>query len=201
MHNHDRRIRYMLQRRVNGVTTREQAGNLLGVLYAGGCEDLPLTPAQRRRVRHHRAGEGAHRQNQRERRRAVLARRLAMWDTVRPHDEDITVVPEKHQVQPDERVLVPAAGFSGRRITLAAVKRARRAAARIRHGRQRLGADLPVNDVVVTWMDGRQETYRCEDWQVENGNLWLRPGRNSYGKADPVRCIPLGNVRIWTADR
>lgn len=50
--------------------------------------------------------------------------------------------------------------------------------------------------VVVTWMDGQQETYRCDKTRVDNGVLYLV--RNRYPASDePQRAIPLVNVRIW----
>jgi hypothetical protein len=50
--------------------------------------------------------------------------------------------------------------------------------------------------VTVTWMDGRQETYACDDYRVREGVLWLDPPRR--GAVEPKRRIPLANVRIWT---
>jgi hypothetical protein len=53
--------------------------------------------------------------------------------------------------------------------------------------------------VIVTWMDGQQETYRCKGWNVENGLLlWLIPLPNRPPADHPGRCIPLVNVRVWT---
>lgn len=52
--------------------------------------------------------------------------------------------------------------------------------------------------VTVTWMDGQQETYRCKEWNVDNGLLWLIPLPNRPPADHPGRCIPLVNVRIWT---
>jgi hypothetical protein len=50
-----------------------------------------------------------------------------------------------------------------------------------------------VLTIVVTWMDGKQESYPCDTWNVENGLLYTDGPRHS-----PGRCIPLINVRIWT---
>jgi hypothetical protein len=49
----------------------------------------------------------------------------------------------------------------------------------------------PAVVIVVTWMDGLQETYTCDGWEVSDGLLWLKS--SSWGK-----CIPLVSVRIWT---
>ena len=51
--------------------------------------------------------------------------------------------------------------------------------------------------VVVTWMDGQKETYTCYDYRAADGVLWLTQRMHS---SEPKRGIPLGNVRIWTAD-
>lgn len=57
-----------------------------------------------------------------------------------------------------------------------------------------------VRTVVVTWMDGMQETYRCADAHTgTDGVLYLNQDR--YPASDePQRRIPLANVRIWTVD-
>lgn len=53
--------------------------------------------------------------------------------------------------------------------------------------------------VTVTWMDGQQETYRCARAHVEEDVLWLT--QDKYPATDePVRSIPLANVRIWTVE-
>jgi hypothetical protein len=53
--------------------------------------------------------------------------------------------------------------------------------------------------VTVTWMDGKQETYRCPRANVVNDVLWL--DQDHYPRSDePARRIPLVNVRIWTVD-
>ena len=52
-------------------------------------------------------------------------------------------------------------------------------------------------EVTVTWLDGMQETYRCDKITVREGVLWLT--QNTYpAKADSHCRIPLYNVRIWT---
>lgn len=56
--------------------------------------------------------------------------------------------------------------------------------------------------ITVTWMDGLSETFRCESWALTDACLWLKPEPSlaAYGKEEPARCIPLYNVRIWTAE-
>lgn len=50
--------------------------------------------------------------------------------------------------------------------------------------------------VTVTWMDGRQETYRCHDARTGiEGVLHLHQQMHS---GEPYRGIPPANVRIWT---
>ena len=54
-----------------------------------------------------------------------------------------------------------------------------------------------MSTVVVTWMNGEQESYhQVTEWRVDDGLLWLIPRREIPQK--PGRCIPLCNVRIWT---
>lgn len=56
--------------------------------------------------------------------------------------------------------------------------------------------------VTVTWMDRLQETYRCKDRRTEDGLLWLYPEESGLvSEPEPIRCIPLANVRIWTVGR
>lgn len=55
-----------------------------------------------------------------------------------------------------------------------------------------------MSTIVVTWMDGPQETYRTQRWEVRDGELRLW-SPNDIGK--PNRHIPLANVRIWTEER
>jgi hypothetical protein len=53
--------------------------------------------------------------------------------------------------------------------------------------------------VVVTWMDGKQEVYRCARTRTEEGILRLI--QDTYPASDePGRSIPLANVRIWTVN-
>jgi hypothetical protein len=54
--------------------------------------------------------------------------------------------------------------------------------------------------IVVTWMDAKQETYRCKEWRCEDGLLWLTPYPGGLTHQEPLRCIPLAGVRIWTVD-
>lgn len=51
--------------------------------------------------------------------------------------------------------------------------------------------------VVVTWMDGKQETYTCYDYRAADGVLYLTQRMHS---SQPKRGIPLGNVRVWTVE-
>ena len=51
--------------------------------------------------------------------------------------------------------------------------------------------------VVVTWMDGTQETCQCQDALVHDGVLWLNVPH--YPATDELnRRIPLNNIKIWT---
>jgi hypothetical protein len=53
--------------------------------------------------------------------------------------------------------------------------------------------------ITVTWMDGKQETYRCQHATVRDEVLWLDHDR--YPRSDePARRIPKANVRSWTVD-
>lgn len=51
--------------------------------------------------------------------------------------------------------------------------------------------------VTVTWMDGKQETYRCYDARARAIPLHLTQRLNS---GQPARAIPLASVRIWTTE-
>jgi hypothetical protein len=53
--------------------------------------------------------------------------------------------------------------------------------------------------VVVTWMDGTQETYACYTAQTDGSgaNLILTQRMHS---GQPKRVIPLASVRIYTVD-
>jgi hypothetical protein len=54
--------------------------------------------------------------------------------------------------------------------------------------------------VVVTWMDARQETYRCGEARAGTDGV-LRLYQPRYpDTGEPFRAIPLANVRIWTED-
>lgn len=52
-----------------------------------------------------------------------------------------------------------------------------------------------METVVVTWIDGTQETYRCYEAHAKDGVLYLTQRMHS---GEPERSIPLANVRIWT---
>jgi len=52
-------------------------------------------------------------------------------------------------------------------------------------------------DVVVTWLDGKQETYGAEKAFVEKEVLQIHPVER-YGT---MRYVPLANVRIFTVDK
>lgn len=51
--------------------------------------------------------------------------------------------------------------------------------------------------VTVTWMDGKQDTYRCYDAYAKDGVLHLTQHMNS---GEPVRAFPVANIRIWTTE-
>ena len=53
-----------------------------------------------------------------------------------------------------------------------------------------------MTTVIVTWLDGQQETYRCEGYKAIDGVLWLTQRTHS---SEPARAIPLSGVRIFTA--
>jgi len=76
MDTHERRVGYVLARY---PMTFEQADAALWAAYRDGTADELLTPAQRRRIRHKRAGTGAHRRSQRGKARARKLRKLAHW--------------------------------------------------------------------------------------------------------------------------
>jgi hypothetical protein len=51
--------------------------------------------------------------------------------------------------------------------------------------------------VVVTWMDGKQEVYNCDEAVLEEGNLRLR-------YIDEVKYawnFPFANIRVWRLER
>jgi hypothetical protein len=51
--------------------------------------------------------------------------------------------------------------------------------------------------ITVTWMDGKQEIYKCEDYKVIDGVLWLERTEDWR----PMFCIPYDvNVRHWSVD-
>jgi len=79
MDNRQRAINYVRQ---NRPETSEFAGAIIDhamepSLYEKACLDDLLKPGQRRRIKHKRAGVGAHRRAQRKRRQTQLLRRLA----------------------------------------------------------------------------------------------------------------------------
>lgn len=51
--------------------------------------------------------------------------------------------------------------------------------------------------ITVTWMDGKQEDYRCEEYAVADGMLRLYPPRHGLPE-QPMRIVPMCNVRIVT---
>ena len=54
-----------------------------------------------------------------------------------------------------------------------------------------------MKTVTVTWMDGKQETYRCDLMSVADDILSL--DFYKYPRRDePAPRIPLVNVRTWT---
>jgi hypothetical protein len=55
-------------------------------------------------------------------------------------------------------------------------------------------------EVTVTWMDSRQETYRCEGYLIRDDVLELSDS-GSYAQRDDRRYIPLHSVRIFKAAR
>lgn len=55
-------------------------------------------------------------------------------------------------------------------------------------------------EVIVTWMDGQQETYQAGNYWVREGELILQED-GSYARQDDRRYIPLHNVRVWKAER
>jgi hypothetical protein len=52
--------------------------------------------------------------------------------------------------------------------------------------------------VVVTWLDGTQETYSCYDLKVRESVLYL--SQREHG-GTPARAIPLASMRFWTEER
>lgn len=54
-----------------------------------------------------------------------------------------------------------------------------------------------MKTVVVTWMDRSQETYTCDSADTGTDRVLRLYPRGTYS-SEPVRCIPLDNVRIYT---
>ena len=56
--------------------------------------------------------------------------------------------------------------------------------------------------VVITWMDGKQEVYRCSSAQEINGVLYLRARLSGItaSPTEPDRQFPIANIRTWTTD-
>lgn len=77
MDNHERRKRYATG---SGRTPGASVEQYLHDRYTAGTADQILTPAQRRRVLHKRAGTGAHRARKRQAQREALARVQAHWN-------------------------------------------------------------------------------------------------------------------------
>jgi hypothetical protein len=58
----------------------------------------------------------------------------------------------------------------------------------------------PSVTLTVTWLDGRQETYRCAE-AIAGADGVLRLYQPKYpDTGEPFRAIPLAGVRIWTED-
>jgi hypothetical protein len=55
----------------------------------------------------------------------------------------------------------------------------------------------PAVTVVITWLDGKQETYTCGETRVADGVLYLIQPRYP-ATVEPARGIPLAGVRSWT---
>ena len=55
--------------------------------------------------------------------------------------------------------------------------------------------------VQVTWMDGVEATYTGDDASVSDRNNLTVSQQAGYGYDEPVRVIPLGNVRFYTIRR
>lgn len=52
--------------------------------------------------------------------------------------------------------------------------------------------------VIVTWLDGLQETYSCYEYRTgTDGVLWITQRMHS---GQPKRGIPLAGVRIFTVE-
>ena len=51
--------------------------------------------------------------------------------------------------------------------------------------------------VVITWMDGKQEVYRCGHYRVADGVLYLAGRMNT---SEPDRHFPIANIRTWTTE-
>lgn len=56
--------------------------------------------------------------------------------------------------------------------------------------------------VVITWMDGKQEVYRCNDARVSDGVLHLSAhlSRVMATPTAPDRHFPISNIRTWTTE-
>jgi hypothetical protein len=85
MHNADRRDAYARQKFGLGP---DEARTLVDRHITAGTEDTILTPAQLRRTKHKRAGPGAHRRNQRNRRREAFLKLLARYTPYAAQEPD-----------------------------------------------------------------------------------------------------------------
>ena len=48
--------------------------------------------------------------------------------------------------------------------------------------------------IIVTWLHGGQtKTYEADDWEIQDGLLWLKW---PWDSSRPAVCIPLVNVQV-----
>lgn len=70
-------------------------------------------------------------------------------------------------------------------------------------GGARPDAGVPrVTTIIVTWMDGSQETYRARSYEHGVHHLSITTDNDRVLGGEPERyVIPLNNVKIWKAER
>lgn len=54
--------------------------------------------------------------------------------------------------------------------------------------------------ITITWMDGKQETYRG-DTDLRDGVLYVYKRHTVSGGVKETWSFPLANIRVWTVSR
>jgi hypothetical protein len=58
-----------------------------------------------------------------------------------------------------------------------------------------------VTTVIVTWMDGKQETYRAEDVRTHDGQLHVFTKNQSALGSREAYHLPLASIRVWKEEQ